>query len=142
MSNQAASVLAALLSLASSAVAAQETREQSIAELIQAAGIEDLLARTQQRSAAEARHMVDGMLAQVGDLMARLPADRRERLKAAVDHLLATTTAPIDTRDAAADQLRTYLEEKRAPVLQKAVNDYVAELRAIVATGADAPPKP
>jgi len=36
--------------------------------------------------------------------------------------------------------LRTYLEEKRAPVLQKAVNDYVTELRAIVATGADAPP--
>lgn len=173
-------VLLLPLTLSSCAsTAPRETREQYVAELIQAVGMEDLLARTQQRSAAESRRMVEGMLGQAGDIMAKLSADQRERLKAAVDRMMATLTASLDAKDAAAawgrfysaqlsddelrhiveysrtplgrkeqqasaaaaDQLRTYLLDKRAPVMQKAVSDYVTELRAIVASGSGAAPR-
>src|SRR5215472_9138319 len=96
---KAVCVLLAIIAPAWSTAPAQEaTREQYIAELVQAAGIESLLARTHERSAAEARRMVDGMLGQVGDLMARMPPGQRERVKAAIERFIAATTAPLDTK--------------------------------------------
>ena len=173
-------VLAACAANPLEATAPRLTREQCIAELVRIAGIEAVLDRAQAQAAADARRYVDRSVGQLGDLLAKLPADRREKLSAAIDRLMASATAPPDMADAAAawgrfysanlsdeelrqavayartplgrkqlqagaaasDQLRTYLHEKRAPLMEKATAQYIADLRGIISGPRDAPSPP
>jgi hypothetical protein len=86
----------------SMAAAADSPRDQYIAEIVKAVGIEDLLSQLQEDSKAYAQSVVDRMMGQMKDLMARLPEAKQQQFRQAVDRFIAAACQPLDNSDAAA----------------------------------------
>src|SRR5215470_4679975 len=128
---KAAWVLLVLAGLSSPIVTAEElSREQCIAEVVKALGLEELLVQSQEENKKATQKLLDQALAQIHDLMASWPAKQQEEFHAAIDRYTAAALPPLDIPDLVAAWGRFY----SADMSDADLRDVVAFLRTPLGT--------
>lgn len=84
------------------AIAPDLTRDQCVAALVKAAGLNEVLDQARSDSNKEAHTKVDQMVGQLRNYMPELSPEQHKAFEAAVDKFLTTVASPYDATEASA----------------------------------------